>query len=244
MENGKTRHCKERLEDDDFTIVATYQSEYRGLVNYYALAYNLYRLSKLKWVMEQALTKTLARKHKTSVKKIYVQYAERRETDGRRTLVVRKPRDGKDPLVAIWGGIPLQWNPKATIVDRERRIWNTRTELLQRLMADECEYCGSRDAIEVHHIRRVVSDKERGKVPEWLKIMRARRRKTMVLCHDCHMDITCGRPMRNAPSGYGFIWTGRINSTLRKIINGTGEPDAVKSRTSGSEGGSGKSAEK
>lgn len=101
MENGKTIHRKERLEDDDFTIVATYQSEYRGLVNYYAMAYDLCRLDKLKWVMEQALTKTLARKYKTSVKKIYAKYAERRETDGRRILVVRKPRDGKEPLVAI-----------------------------------------------------------------------------------------------------------------------------------------------
>jgi len=240
--NGKTVHRNEALADDDFTIVATFQSEYRGLINYYVLAYDLCKLDKLKWVMEQALTKTLARKHQTSVKRIYAKYAERRETDGRRILVVRKPRDGKAPLVATWGGIPLQWNPKAIIVDRERRIWNNKTELLQRLMANECEYCGSTEDIEVHHIRRVISDKEKGRVPTWLKIMRARRRKTMVLCHDCHTDITFGRPMRNVPSGYGFMWTGRINSTLRKIINGTGEPDAVKSCTSGSEGGSRKSA--
>jgi group II intron reverse transcriptase/maturase len=242
LKNGKTIHRTERLEDDDFTIVATYQSEYRGLVNYYALAYDLRRLGKLRWIMEQALTKTLARKHKTSVKRIYAKYAERREADGRRILVVRKPRDGKEPLVATWGGISLQWNPNAIIVDRERRIWNHKTELLQRLMANECEYCGSTEDIEVHHIRRVISDKEKGWIPIWLKIMRARRRKTMVLCHDCHTDITFGRPMRNVPSGYGFMWTGQINSTLRKIINGTGEPDAVKSCTSGSEGGSRKSA--
>jgi len=193
MENGKTVHRKERLEDDDFTIVATYQSEYRGLVNYYALAYNLCRLKKLKWVMEQALTKTLAHKHKTSVKKVYAKYADWTTTKGRKykTLTVKRPRDGKEPLVAIWGGIPLAWNPTANIRDEKRRIWNTRSELLQRLVADECEYCGSTEDIEVHHLRRVVSDKEKGRVPEWLKIMRARRRKTMILCHDCHTDITC-----------------------------------------------------
>lgn len=242
MEDGKVKHRNGKLNDDDFTIVASYQSEYRGLVNYYALAYNLSRLNRLKWVTEQALTKTLACKHKTSVKRIYEKYAERKETSRYKTLVVRRPRDGKEPLVAVWGGIPLKWNPKATIVDREQRIWNTRTELLQRLMANECEYCGSTANVEVHHIRRVVPNKERGRVPEWLKLMRARRRKTMVLCHDCHMDVTYGRPMSNAPSERGFMWTGKRTSNLRKIINGTGEPDAFKRCTSGSEGGSRKSA--
>jgi hypothetical protein len=220
VHDGKTVHRKEALEDDDYTIVATFQSEYRGLVNYYALAYNLCRLSKLKWVMEQALTKTLARKHQTSVKKIYDKHSAKTTTNGRayKALKVVREREGKDPLVALWGGIPLRWNPKATLVDRERRIWNTRTELIQRLLADECEYCGSTEDMEVHHLRRVVSNKEKGTVPYWLQIMRARRRKTMVLCHECHVDITFGRPMRNAPSGHGFMWTGKRASTLRKVI--------------------------
>jgi hypothetical protein len=216
--NGKTVHRNEALEDDDFTIVATFQSEYRGLVNYYALAYNLCQLKRLKWVMEQALTKTLARKHQTSVKKVYTKYAAQTTTNGRtyKVLKVVREREGKAPLVAIWGGIPLRWNPKATLVDRERRIWNTRTELIQRLLVDECEYCGNTEDMEVHHLRRVVANKETGTVPHWLQLMRARRRKTMVLCHECHVDITFGRPMRNAPSGRGFMWTGKMTSTLRK----------------------------
>lgn len=220
MADGKPIHRNRALDDDDFTIVATFQSEYRGLVNYYALASNLYKLKKLKWVMEQALTKTIARKHKTSVKAVYTKYAAETTTNGRpyKVLKVEKKREGKEPLVAMWGGIPLRWNPKATLVDRERRIWNTRTELLQRMMADECEYCGSTEDVEVHHLNRIISHKERGKIPPWLQIMRARRRKTMVLCHECHVDVTFGRPMRNAPSERGFMWTGKITSSLRKVI--------------------------
>jgi len=218
MHGGKTVHRTETLEDDDLPIVATFQSEYRGLVNYYALAYNLCRLKKLKWVMEQALTKTLAHKHQTSVKKVYTKYTAQTTTNGRpyKVLKVVREREGKEPLVAMWGGIPLQWNPQATLVDRERRIWNTRTELIQQLLADECEYCGSTEGLEVHHLHRVVSNKEKGTVPIWLQLMRARRRKTMVLCHDCHGDITFGRPMSNTPSGRGFMWTGKMTSTLRK----------------------------
>ncbi|GHO51274.1 reverse transcriptase/maturase family protein [Ktedonospora formicarum] len=74
MRQGKPTHRAELLNESDFTIIATYQLEYRGLVNYYRMAYNLYTLSKLKWVMEQSLTKTLASKHRISVKKVYKKY--------------------------------------------------------------------------------------------------------------------------------------------------------------------------
>jgi group II intron reverse transcriptase/maturase len=216
--NGKAVHNTARLEDSEYSIVATYQSEYRGIVNYYQLAYNLCKLNKLKWVMQQALTKTMARKRQTSVAKVYQKYQAKVEVDGRnyKVLQVTITREGKKPLVATWGGIPLTWNPNAEIVDNPKRIWNTRTELLDRLRADECEYCGSNDDVQTHHIRRITPEKERGKkIPSWLKIMRARRRKTMVLCHDCHTDVTFGRPMRNRPSGRGFMWTGRIASSIR-----------------------------
>jgi len=43
------------LHDDDFTIVAKYQAEYRGLVQYYLLAQDVFRLGKLQWVMETSL---------------------------------------------------------------------------------------------------------------------------------------------------------------------------------------------
>ncbi|MBQ5563054.1 MAG: group II intron reverse transcriptase domain-containing protein, partial [Clostridia bacterium] len=46
MKKGKTIHRGELLQDDDFSIVAKYQSEYRGIVQYYILAQNLCWFSK------------------------------------------------------------------------------------------------------------------------------------------------------------------------------------------------------
>jgi hypothetical protein len=46
--------------DEDFTIVAKYQAEYRGLVQYYLLAQDVFRLGRLQGVMETSLLKTLA----------------------------------------------------------------------------------------------------------------------------------------------------------------------------------------
>src|SRR5512135_1793168 len=52
-------------------------------------------------------------------------------------------REGKKPLVATWGGIPLTWDIKATIQDRPGPQWNRRSELEERLLAQTCEVCGA-----------------------------------------------------------------------------------------------------
>src|SRR5438128_4679992 len=70
----KVLHRTELINDSDFTIIELFQAEYRGLVEYYRLAYNLHRLTTLEGVMEQSLTKTLAAKHKLSVPKVYRTY--------------------------------------------------------------------------------------------------------------------------------------------------------------------------
>ena len=31
--------------------------------------------------------------------------------------------------------------------------------------------------------------------PLWVKVMAARKRKTLVLCHACHRDLHAGRPL-------------------------------------------------
>ncbi|HCF87380.1 MAG TPA: maturase, partial [Ktedonobacter sp.] len=72
--HNKVMHRTELLNESDYTIMATYQLEFRGIANYYRLAYNLHTLQHLKWVMEQSLTKTLATKHHTSVQKIIDKY--------------------------------------------------------------------------------------------------------------------------------------------------------------------------
>ena len=67
--NGKVTHRNALLQDDDFSIVQQFQAEYRGLVQYYILAQNLSWFSTLYWVMETSLLKTLACKHRSSMKK-------------------------------------------------------------------------------------------------------------------------------------------------------------------------------
>jgi hypothetical protein len=145
QQRGKPIHRVELLQESDYTIVATYQLEYRGIVNYYRHAYNLHRLHALKKTMEGSLTKTLAAKHNTSVGSIYRSYRAQLEVDGKtyQGLQVTIVREGRKPLVATWGGIPLSWDIKASLDDQPPQVWHDRSELEQRLLAQVCEQCGA-----------------------------------------------------------------------------------------------------
>lgn len=189
--------------ESDYSIVARFQQEYRGIVQYYAIAHNSSDLWKLHWVMKQSLLMTLADKHKTSRAKLVKQYQttiQTRTGEALKCLEVVVERSGKKPLIARFGGISLRRQVKAILDDHPATATRTleRNELLTRLLANECELCGAREHIEVHHIRKLANLKVKGRKdrPAWVKRMIAMRRKTLVVCQDCHVAIHTGRPTR------------------------------------------------
>jgi group II intron reverse transcriptase/maturase len=199
MRRDKPVHLMQRVNDSAYSIVTQYQAEYRGVVQYYRLAYNLHTMNRLKWVMETSLTKTLARKFKTSRKKIYRRFRALHQNEyGTYKVLQVTVNRGPDqtPLVARFGGITLRWNRWAVINDAKAKpIWSKRSEVVERLLAQKCELCGAEDNIEVHHIRKLADLERKGQAnkPEWVRVMAARRRKTLVVCQHCHNDIHYGR---------------------------------------------------
>lgn len=207
--DGKPSHRPEMLNDDDFTIVARYQAEYRGIVQYYLLAQNVDWLWNLHWVMQTSLLKTLADKNRTSVRTMSRKYRATIQLENGKTLKCLEVRvergEGKPTLIARFGGITLVRNAWATLDDQPPHPMivsgGNRTELITRLLADECELCGSRTQIQVHHIRKLADLKRKGQKerPQWVERMAARRRKTLVVCHECHTAIHAGMPTRQQP---------------------------------------------
>ena len=199
MRKGKPSHRNELLADDDYTIVSRYQAEFRGVVQYYLLASNVSHFGRLRTVMEMSLARSLAAKHKSTARKMRRLYKGVVETEHgpRVCLKVVKQRDnGKRPLVAYFGGIPLKRQRQAVLMDQQPQRYRTdRTELIKRLLADECEMCGSTVDVEVHHIRalRDLNVKGQREKPQWVQLMAARQRKTLVVCRTCHMNIHHGR---------------------------------------------------
>jgi group II intron reverse transcriptase/maturase len=201
--NGKPVHEKTLLSYSDATIIDQYQQRLRGIAQYYKYAVDRCRLGKLKYVMEIALTKTLARKFQTSVSEIYRRYKGTQTVEGYtyKTLQVVVPTSTATRCI-YWGAVPLKTVKigSGTIDDNVHqydRPTSSRTDLIQRLQADTCELCGSHEDCEVHHIRKLSDLKKRWQgrkeKPAWVVRMIAMRRKTMVVCRKCHEGIHAGK---------------------------------------------------
>jgi group II intron reverse transcriptase/maturase len=199
MRDGKPISRPELLFNEDYTIMNQYQSEYRGLVQYYLLAQNVSWLWRLHWIMQTSLLKTLASKHKSSVRKLFRKYRTLTMTPHgpMKCLEVVIERDGKKPLVARFGGIPLRQQKKVILVDQDPRTRPIRrNELIKRLLVGKCELCQSTEDCEVHHIRKLADLKKRAgkEKPAWVQRMAAKRRKTLIVCRKCHEAIHAGKP--------------------------------------------------
>ena len=208
MRNGKPIHRPERLHDSVYSIVEKYQLEYRGVVEYYRMAHNLSEFDTVRWIMETSLLKTLAHKLRISVNQAARRFKTVVPTDQGlrkvlRVVVERGPE--RAPLVAQWGGISLKWRIDAVLNDQPSTVWNIGTDLLQRLLGDECELCGSHEDVQVHHVRALkdLQPQRSGPKPEWVKVMIARHRKTLVVCRSCHATIhnNATRPPANVLAG-------------------------------------------
>ena len=199
---GKPSQLAARLQDTDFSIMTQYQAEYRGLVQYYLLAFNVHRLWRLHRVMELSLVRTLANKFKSSVKRIYRKYRKTVEVPHGtqkvlEVIVDRGPK--KKPLVARFGGIELRWQKHAILDDHPKEVFSVRSEVVQRLLAQKCELCGVEGTCQVHHLHKLadLNRPGQGEKPPWIKRMAARRRKTLVVCQECHEAIHRERPKRH-----------------------------------------------
>ena len=196
MHRGKPAAILSRTHDPDFQIVTRYQGEFRGIAEYYQLAYNRHRLGLLRWVMERSLTKTLGHKSKISVSKVWRRYRATWQTPAgpRRGLQVTIERgDGKKPLVARWGGVSLaRRTTPVPINDDLPAAWRKRpAELITRLTAGRCELCQAYTSVETHQVRRPkdLQTGNRADQPGWARLMAKRRRKALIVCRPCHDHI-------------------------------------------------------
>jgi len=199
--HGKPWHRSRLQNQDDYDIIRVYGAEYRGVVNYYLLAKDVWRLRTLRWYAETSMLKTLAAKHQSTVSKMANRYKAKIATgDGPRTCFeARRKRRGKPDSVARFGGISLRQDRRAVITDPvPPRVRVPRKELLARLHKRECELCETGGTVAVHQVAGL---RELGKPgdgqPAWAALMARMRRKTLIACAPCH-DWIHANPVANA----------------------------------------------
>ena len=199
MRDGKPIHRTELLNDSAYDLINRYQGAYRGLVNYYGLAQNFAKLGDGGYTRETSLLKTLASKNHTSVMKESKRLKAREKTSEgpRQCLRVPIKRDGKPPLVALCGGLSLKRRKHPVIKDQRVTPYvRMRSARVERFLNDTCEVCDAKENVQRHPIRKLRDLNQKGKraMPLWMKIMIARKRKSIPLCKTCHDDMHHNRP--------------------------------------------------
>ena len=186
--NGSLESCSRgaMMGLSDLEILDTYNAQTRGICNYYGLASNFAKLTYFVYIMEYSCLKTLARKHKTHISKIKQKYhcdkswgiPYETKTGTHRMMILKFSDMKKEPAFGKDGDeLYLPGHIHYANVN----------SLEARLKAKCCELCGKTEGkFEIHHIRRLKDLK--GK-EQWEKAMIARKRKTLILCEECHIKV-------------------------------------------------------
>jgi len=196
--DGKPIHRKDRLNLKTIQILLKYNAEIRGLYNYYRLASNVgKRLHKFKYYHYFSLLKTIGRKEKISITDIIGKYG------------ISVPRKSGTGTIKIFGlqyttkqgeKILTYFNKSLKRIDKPIRyeIANhssinniTYCELITRLNRGKCEICNTEhtpQSVVVHHIRNL-KNLENHKESYWISLMKKLRRKTLIVCPECHDRI-------------------------------------------------------
>ena len=193
MAKGKPGKLTRLLNENDYTIVGQYGAIYRGIVGYYKLATNIRMLSKLRWIMELSMLKTLAGKHHSTVSKMSRLHKVIITTSrGLRTCFQAiLGRGTREPLTATFGEIQLHRDKTAYLKDAplEEPTYKYR-EIIKRLAAKRCEVCGTGSKpVTVHQIRSLAELNDPNLNQPWHNFMRKRHRITIIVCDQCHQLI-------------------------------------------------------
>ena len=195
LKHGKPERRAELMNLPDSLIISTFGAEYRGIVQYYLLASDVFRLNRLRWAAETSLLKTLAGKHRSTVTAMARKHRATITTPHgpRVCFQASAERPGRKPLVTRFGGIPLKRQKKAAIADRLPAPPTRRKELTQRLRTRRCEWCDTLTDVETRQVRKLADLTRPGRPqPAWAQRMARMRRKTLIVCVPCHQAIHAG----------------------------------------------------
>ena len=176
-------HRKGWLYLPDYVIVQRYNEEMRGILNYYNMAVDYNYLGYFRYLMEYSCLATLAGKHNSSISKIARQHHK-----GKYWSVPYITSKGEEREMRLVTLKDCQKGNCEDTITKHRYIPATNASIRARLASGICELCGKRtdEPMEVHL---VPSIKNLQGEELWKQIMRNQRRKTLVVCSDCHKTI-------------------------------------------------------
>jgi len=183
-ERWKTLHRGALMNRPEIDIISKYNSEIRGLYNFYRLADNVSVLGDFYYIMEGSMLKTFAAKFNSSVNKVKAKYSRNgvfgvdyyNKAGKQRCEFYHEGFSKKD--IALWGDVDIL---------PEYKRYDKPNSLAARLKAGVCEACGGKTSeIHMHHVKRL---KDLTGSTEFELLMMKKRRKSLALCPDCFEHV-------------------------------------------------------
>lgn len=175
---------------NEFQIVQKYAQVFRGIYVYYEPCKRLTRLSHISYMLQYSCAKTLARRKKVSIRKIFDLYT----TNLNIETTIQGIEGNITRKVKFLGLTELRKTkinrkyPSETFDSfRIQEYWRTKFK-----MFNECCICGESEEIALHHLNSVRSIK-RGKRDRFETIRSQVNRIQIPVCNKCHQDITYGK---------------------------------------------------
>ena len=176
-------------DNDDLEILDQYNSEIRGFRNYYRIANNAAHASTFGYIMQYSMFKTFATKYRVSMRTMIsklrigkdfgVHFTDKKGK--RKTRLFYHDGFARKPVIKTAG---------VDVVPNTVK-YSSKTSMMDRLAAGQCELCGKTGvSIEMHHVRKLKDLKGKS---YWERFMIARNRKTLALCVDCHNKLHNGK---------------------------------------------------
>jgi group II intron reverse transcriptase/maturase len=179
----RATHRSKLIRLKDIDILYKYNSEVRGLYNYYCIANNAWVIGQFAGLMKHSMLKTLAAKYRTKVRKIKARY----DKNGKFTITYTTKSGLKDSVFVNGFGRKKEALLGSIDAPPFYRRYERRNSLKARLKAKQCELCGKNDIeIEMHQVKQLKSLKGD---KDWERVMLNSRRRTLAVCQSCHEKI-------------------------------------------------------
>ncbi|MDR1246715.1 MAG: group II intron reverse transcriptase/maturase [Clostridiales Family XIII bacterium] len=187
-DNGKEKykalHRGKLINKSDIEILSAYNSEIRGLYNFYSLANDSYKIGIFANIMKYSMFKTFANKYKTNVHRIKDRYFK-----GDNFTVEYPTKSGSKQAVFYNQGFrrKLETMPAEVSLLPHYQKYDKFNSLKNRIKLGLCELCNKKTAdIALHQVKRL---KDLRRETAWELLMLERRRKTLAVCPECHSKI-------------------------------------------------------
>lgn len=177
---------------DEDQIIRLYSSINRGLQNYYRFVDNWAKLTRIQYILQHSLAKTLAQKRKISMRAVFKRYG--------KDLKVRVagPEGGEERFVSFY--LNHDWAKQRDAFQASGKTTIDQIRMWQRMstrskLGKPCCICGKTAEsvqIEMHHVRHIRKLSDKREATGFTRILRKLNRKQIPVCEACHRKIHRG----------------------------------------------------